>query len=241
MTDAYDTLREMLKNVPDDAQVYVEELESIVEWPGITAGTFRALLAEIAGFEWGWEQREKAHDAEVATLTAQLAEARKERDFYRLDAERHAQFADSYRAQLSSDKREALVPCRECAGSGLVPATPSGAGKCPMPDDVCEQCGYRCATPSGASENDQCACGDVAVRNWEGYAFCAKCCATPSPEAREVPEVVDLKVEVFLDGLDWESRFQGVRITPADAKRIVAMGLQGGMNALAQEAPDAAE
>jgi len=74
MTDAYATLREMLANVPDDAQVYVEELESIVEWPGITAGTFRALLAEIAGFEWGWEQREKAHDADVATLTAQLAE-----------------------------------------------------------------------------------------------------------------------------------------------------------------------
>jgi hypothetical protein len=44
------------------------------------------------------------------------------------------------------------------------------------------------ATPSGESENDQCACGDVAVRNWEGYAFCAKCCATPSPEAREVRE-----------------------------------------------------
>jgi hypothetical protein len=66
MTDAYDTLREMLANVPDDAQVYVEELESIVEWPGVTAGTFRQLLAEIAGFEAMWEQREKAHDAEVA-------------------------------------------------------------------------------------------------------------------------------------------------------------------------------
>jgi hypothetical protein len=67
MTDAYATLREMLANVPDDAQVYVREMEEVVvEWPGITAGTFRQLLAEIAGFEWGWEQREKAHDAEVA-------------------------------------------------------------------------------------------------------------------------------------------------------------------------------
>ena len=77
MTDAYDTLREMLANVPDDAQVYVEELESIVEWPGITAGTFRALLAEIAGFEAMWEAREKAHDAEVAearqTITTEAA------------------------------------------------------------------------------------------------------------------------------------------------------------------------
>jgi hypothetical protein len=69
MTDAYDTLREMLKNVPDDAQVYVEELESIVEWPGITAGTFRALLDEVAGFEAMWEQREKAHDTALAEVT----------------------------------------------------------------------------------------------------------------------------------------------------------------------------
>jgi hypothetical protein len=76
MTDAYDTLREMLANVPDDAQVYVEELESIVEWPGITAGTFRALLAEIAGFEWGWEQREKAHDAALAEVTKERDAAR---------------------------------------------------------------------------------------------------------------------------------------------------------------------
>jgi hypothetical protein len=86
MTDAYDTLREMLANVPDDAQVYVEELESIVEWPSITAGTFRALLAEIAGFEWGWEQREKAHDAETEALTAQLAEVTKERDAWKQKA-----------------------------------------------------------------------------------------------------------------------------------------------------------
>ena len=67
MTDAYATLREMLANVPDDAQVYVREMEEVVvEWPGITAGTFRQLLAEIAGFEAMWEEREKAHDAEVA-------------------------------------------------------------------------------------------------------------------------------------------------------------------------------
>jgi hypothetical protein len=84
------------------------------------------LLDEVAGFEAMWEQREKAHDAALAEVT-------KERDFYRLDAERHAQFADSYRAQLSSDKREALVPCRECAGSGLVPATPLPA---PDPLDI---------------------------------------------------------------------------------------------------------
>jgi len=41
LTDAYATLREMLANVPDDAQVYVREMEEVVvEWPGITAGTY---------------------------------------------------------------------------------------------------------------------------------------------------------------------------------------------------------
>jgi len=75
------------------------------------------------------------------------------------------------------------------------------------------------ATPSG--EGTEWPCARCAARKSE---TCPDC--TPSPEAREVPEVVDLKVEVFLDGLDWESRFQGVRITPADAKRIVAMGTE---------------
>jgi hypothetical protein len=119
-----------------------------------------------------YEQAERACHAE-----AQLAKVTKERDFYRLDAERHAQFADSYRAQLSSDKREALVPCRECAGSGLVPATPSGDYT---------QAELDCRGCSGP-------CGQ---------------CATPSPEAREVPsEAVILRII----------------ITPADAKRIMAM------------------
>jgi len=130
---------------------------------GDTADSMRGFARAIAAL--AVQEVEQERDGalnRLAQLHAQLAEARKERDFYRLDAERHAQFADSYRAQLSSDKREALVPCRECAGSGLVPATPSGAGKCPMPDDVCEQCGYRCATPSGESENDQALLDEVA-------------------------------------------------------------------------------
>jgi len=106
MTDAYATLREMLANVPDDAQVYVEELESIVEWPGITAGTFRALLAEIAGFEAMWEQREKAHDAALAEVT-------KERDTLAKTAAENFKFAtnahkqrDALRAQLAEVTKE---------------------------------------------------------------------------------------------------------------------------------------
>jgi len=37
-----------------------------------------ALKDEVAGFEWGWEQREKAHDAETEALRAQLATAKRE-------------------------------------------------------------------------------------------------------------------------------------------------------------------
>jgi hypothetical protein len=160
MSDAYATLREMLANVPDDAQVYVEELESIVEWPGITAGTFRQLLAEIAGFEAMWEQREKAHDAETEALRAQLATA----------------------------KREALVPCRECAGSGLVPATPSGEG---VPS--CNGCGRK-----------------------QGHGACE--CATPSPEAREVPFPARFLV------LDHDGKCIGyVPMGCTEARQVVAM------------------
>ena len=146
MTDAYDTLREMLANVPDDAQVYVEELESIVEWPGITAGTFRALLAEIAGFEWGWEQREKAHDAEVATLRAQLATAKRELDAFEptdlmpmlAEAKREgfvngaAWGAKNY---LFSVKHQAVLANEQA--SREYPATPSG-----------ELCDADCGCPS---------------------------------------------------------------------------------------------
>jgi hypothetical protein len=123
MTDAYDTLREMLANVPDHAQVYVEELESIVEWPGITAGTFRQLLAEIAGFESMWEAREKAHDAEVATLRAQLATAKREvrREYP------HLTFCNSSRSQP-------IGPDIGCVCWNKLhreyPATPSGETKC---------------------------------------------------------------------------------------------------------------
>jgi hypothetical protein len=183
MTDAYDTLREMLANVPDDAQVYVEELESIVEWPGITAGTFRALLAEIAGFEWGWEQREKAHDAEVATLTAQLATAKRE-GFVNGAAwgAKNYLFSATHQAVLANEQA-----FRE------YPATPSGEGHRCKPEDGCEVCNI--------------------LRN-----------ATPSPEAREVPSEVVVRVETRR-GIGWYSNGETiVCITPADAKRIVAMG-----------------
>jgi histidinol dehydrogenase len=187
MTDAYATLREMLANVPDDAQVYVEELESIVEWPGITAGTFRQLLAEIAGFEWGWEQREKAHDAQLAEARQSIAEEEARADAI-------ATHRDAYRAQLATAKREAFK-------SGMVYGINAGPDVTigDMLDKVDAQ--YP-ATPSGEAK-----CADVAGCD-------GKCCATPSPEAREVPAFV-LPVVQEVDAY--------VRITPEVAKRIVAM------------------
>ena len=182
MTDAYDTLREMLTNVPDDAQVYVEELESIVEWPGITAGTFRALLAEIAGFEWGWEQREKAHDAETEALRAQLATAK-------------------------LGVRDVAMSVALAVANDFLRVNhrypPNWIGTENHANNAVEK--YFHATPSG----EGCVrCGDT----------CKPWChnATPSPEAREV------KLNVELTG-NAESPFYRVRITAADAKRIVAM------------------
>ena len=169
MTDAFNTLREMLDGVPDDAQVYVEEREIVTEWPGITAGTFRQLLAEIEGFEAMWEQREKAHDAEVAALRAQLATAKRE-------AGEIAWQAFHSGAGWAADNRGATWDDIAKEVYRRYPATPSGETKC------------------------------------AGVAGCdGKCCATPSPEAREVPRDVMLRVE----------RESFVRITPADAKRIV--------------------
>jgi hypothetical protein len=213
----------MLTNVPDDAQVYVEELESIVEWPGITAGTFRQLLAEIAGFEAMWEQREKAHDAQLAEARQSIAEEEARADAI-------AAHRDAYRAQLATAKRdgarEALKRLADMQfGSDAwsrnvihewrdaeYPAIPKG-------DDCgwCERNGghgaCKCATPSGELCDADCGCKADRAPNEP----CV--CATPSPEAREVPAFV-LPVVQEVDAY--------VRITPADAKRIVAMGTEVG-------------
>jgi len=137
------------------------------------------------------------HAGSRSWFEAALAEVTKERDFYRLDAERYAQFAHSYRAQLSSDKREALVPCRECAGSGLVPATPKG-------DDCgwCERNGghgaCKCATPSGE--------------------LCDADCGCKAPEAREVPFPARFLV------LDHDGKCIGyVPMGCTEARQVVAM------------------
>jgi hypothetical protein len=164
---------------------------------------------------------------EVATLTAQLATAKRgvrdvamsvalavANDFLRVNhryppnwigTENHANNAvekhfpatpSAYGVTIDHDapidgaidinaataKREALVPCRECAGSGLVPATPSGE-------------------------------------------LCDADCGCQAPEAREVPEDVRVYVERKQHYPQVQDVATGdwVRITPADAKRIVAL------------------
>ena len=105
-----------------------------------------------------------------------------------------------------------------------LPATPSGAAQWDIsePRNPATPVGepYRSgelrATPSGETK-------------WCGY--CAKdrmpntpcVCATPSPEAREVPREVVVRVETRR-GIGWYSNGETiVCITPADAKRIVAL------------------
>jgi hypothetical protein len=211
MTDAFATLREMLANVPDDAQVYVREMEEVVvEWPGITAGTFRALLDEVAGFEAMWEQREKAHDAALVDAQNAINAYRKSRNAYRRDwqqakaqlatAEREVhdaissalnEMADGFFSQIEMQGAACLATRIR---NRLDAATPKG-------DDCgwCERNGghgaCECATPSGE--------------------LCDADCGCPSPEAREVDSEFLLRVVQEVNAY--------AVITPADAKRIVAM------------------
>jgi hypothetical protein len=176
---------------------------------------FADRIAALAVQEVEWERDTfvalvEKYDREVATLTVELAEVTKSRDYLRVEVINLRDTRDALRDQLATAKREgansviAYLRSIGYASDGVV-----------MHDIDRYLLREYPATPSGESENDQCACGDVAVRNWEGYAFCAKCCATPSPEAREVQ--LDIPVtEGFFD-------CNFVRITPADAKRIMEL------------------
>jgi hypothetical protein len=157
-------------------------------------------------------------DSRNTALRAQLAEARKDLAAEQIHAKRIdfrrnelAGECQSLRAQLATAKQEA----QEEMAAGLLYIwrnVPVGGDAFHELLKAIRDYQNAPATPSG----EGCVrCGDT----------CKPWChnATPSPEPREVPEVVDLKVEVFLGGPDWESRFQGVRITPADAKRIMDM------------------
>jgi hypothetical protein len=140
---------------------------------------------------------ELAHDrlrAEVATLTAQLAEVTKERDIARGRTEIRIEECVEYqneivrlRAQLATAKREAFVAGSEWYHSPKMDVHAEARNRYP-------------ATPSGE--------------------LCDADCGCPSPEAREVPSEVVLRVE---DAYATDYGSQVVRITPADAKRIVRL------------------
>jgi len=231
MTDAYDTLREMLANVPDDAQVYVEELESIVEWPGITAGTFRQLLAEIAGFEWAWEAREKAHDAALAEVT-------KERDAHREQSRINDEVALCYRRDWQQAKAQLATAKREGAYEALTAYSKARHGYTdPLKfrdheylvlDPACgSTCKPDCCLPGYCAPGKGC---HTPKNSWDISE--PRNPATPSPEAkREVPSDIVLPVEESVNGRwMWRNDFRAV-ITPEVAKRIVNMGLVGGSDA----------
>jgi hypothetical protein len=208
----------------------------------------------------------------IAALAVQEVEwerslAERMRDIWRDNAMHEKRHAERAKAQLATAKREELD---ETCKRALAGDSEAFSTLCARVLAIVERNAIHPATPSGETK-----CADVAGCD-------GKCCATPSPEAREesfeniarryVPDnngeqgcgdglaLLSLNDRVALiragaalgftaptdDGAEVvlmvEQEIDScVRITPADAKRIVAMGLKGGMNALAQEAPDAAE
>ncbi len=151
----------------------------------------------------------------IAALAVQEVERERDRASTMSDQYR-AKWADAdsrntaLRAQLATAKREAFVAGSEWYHSPKMDVHAEARSRYP-------------ATPSGETK-----CADVAGCD-------GKCCATPSPEAREVPSEVRLTVYLQDDevrGGRSVMRFEGqplyVKFTPADAKRIMAMARTGG-------------
>jgi hypothetical protein len=144
------------------------------------------------------QEVEREHDArtfelecakgDIATLTAQLAEARQSIAEEEARADAIAAHRDAYRAQLATAKREA----DEAVDAAFEEMRVGFFSNIEIQ-------GARC----------------LVARIRERLVP-----ATPSPEAREVLEYVDLRVSGALNALGDRC----VRITPADAKRIGIMG-----------------
>jgi len=206
----------------------------------VRGGFVSALIDEVAALAVQEVERERAaaHNAfiaadrlraesrkrngeltfENATLTAQLAEVTKERDAYKqhwdgLAKDRDAAIRerDALRAQLATAKREA----KRDALTKLALESEDGEYVFGAEEILLFRDREYPATPSGElfPEPDFAPAGTIP----------ATIHATPSPEAREVPEDVVVRVETRR-GIGWYSNGETiVRITPADAKRIVAM------------------
>jgi hypothetical protein len=153
---------------------------------------------------------ERRHElaGECQMLRAQLAEVTKERDTLAKTAAENFKFAtdahkqrDALTAQLATAKREGFVAGSEWYHSPKMDVHAEARSRYP-------------ATPSGETK-----CADVAGCD-------GKCCATPSPEAREVPEDVRVYVERKQHYPQVHDVATGdwVTITPADAKRIGILG-----------------
>jgi hypothetical protein len=161
----------------------------------------RAQLAEAK--EYGRVREHRRHELadEVMELRVVLAQVTKERDELAETSNHNARLhyeqaerACHAEAQLATAKRDAFK-------SGMVYGINAGPDVTigDMLDKVDAQ--YP-ATPSGE--------------------LCDADCGCPSPEAREVPSEVD--IEAWGKDRDGRDVLVNVRITPADAKRIVAMG-----------------
>jgi hypothetical protein len=179
------------------------------------------LRAEVATLTAQLAERENVLTAVMenrAEVEAQLAEVTKERDRASAMSDQYrAKWADAdsrntaLRAQLATAKREKGEIAWQAFHSGAGWAAENRGATW---DDIAKEVYRRYpATPSGAAQWDI-----SEPRNP----------ATPSPEAREVPELVTLDVELNMgDGCWVDLCNHHVRITPAAAKRIMQLAQQG--------------
>jgi hypothetical protein len=142
----------------------------------------------------------------IAALAVQEVEwerslAERMRDIWRDNAMHEKRHAERAKAQLATAKREELD---ETCKRALAGDSEAFSTLCARVLAIVERNAIHPATPSGETK-----CADVAGCD-------GKCCATPSPEAREVV----IRCEV--SGNPHDPTLQ-VRITPADAQRIMEL------------------
>jgi hypothetical protein len=196
-----------------------------------TQNDFRKFVDRIAAL--AVQEVEQERDGalnRLAQLHAQLAEARESIAEEEARADAIATHRDAYRAQLATAKQEGQeemaagllyiwrnVPVGGDAFHELLKAI-RDYQNAPANDSESPKC---CATPSGEGWTPTTTMGDLHYHSGEGRW---RSPATPSPEARE--PVILLTEDHIGNGVWRHDAASRVRITPDDAKRIVAMGAE---------------
>jgi hypothetical protein len=188
-----------------EGKVKEARVDSVLFWDAVDAQRIRAERAEAQLAEV-----ERARD----DLLTQLAEVAKERDAHREQSRINDEVALCYRRDWQQAKAQLATAKRE--GWYEVAQYIQGQSHHPHPTDFGVATAIRAeadnrypATPSGEGVPSCNGCGRK-----QGHGACE--CATPSPEAREVV------IRCEASGNPHDPTLL-VRITPADAKRIMDM------------------